>query len=335
MAKSIKYIILADGSSYYDMYRIMFHDLEKNPDTVLVKDKLCSSRIKEFLLHDKTKVMFKGKLDFAFEEKNNLYQEIENSSVMYDEVCVIFTNAALYYNNYLEGNLRNYKKRWNHLKYVLLYLDVVDTGVSKNANYLRAHDMFDAVYTIEQADADHIGAEFVMTPYSYIESMNTKSIHDLYFCGASKHRSEIIAECAAACKREKIDAEMDVVSYEDKNMLTEYPEIVLLHEPGQFSTYSRVLKKTLLAKCILEIVQPGQMALTLRAYEAVCYNRKLLTNNRAVLSFPYYDPKYMQYFENVGKIDWKWVKTDTEVNYHYRGEFSPFELVKRIGDKLY
>ena len=179
MARRIKYIILVDGSSYYDMYRLMFFDLLKDSDTMLVKDNQCRNIIKGFLLHDKIKSLIKGKLDFVFLEKNILYQEVNKSASLYDEICVIFTNASLYYNNYLEGNLLWYKRKWNHLKYVLLYLDVVDAGVSKNANYLRGHGIFDAVYTIDQADADNIGAELVMTPYSYIESMNTKPTHDL------------------------------------------------------------------------------------------------------------------------------------------------------------
>ena len=335
MARRIKYIILVDGSSYYDMYRLMFFDLLKDSDTMLVKDNQCRNIIKGFLLHDKIKSLIKGKLDFVFLEKNILYQEVNKSASLYDEICVIFTNASLYYNNYLEGNLLWYKRKWNHLKYVLLYLDVVDAGVSKNANYLRGHGIFDAVYTIDQADADNIGAELVMTPYSYIESMNTKPTHDLYFCGASKRRSGILAKCAAACMQHKIDATMDVVGYQNKDVLGKYTGIISLYETGQLQRYSTVLKETLRARCILEIVQPGQMALTLRAYEAVCYNHKLLTNNSLILSFPYYDPKYMQYFENVDMIDWDWVKSDTEVDYHYCGEFSPSELLKRVRDKLY
>ena len=70
--------------------------------------------------------------------------------------------------------------------------------------------------------------------------------------------------------------------------------------------------------------------LSLRPYEAVCYNRKLLTNNKSILDFPYYDSRYMQYFETVEEIDWDWVKEDIPVDYGYDCKFSPMRLLEHM-----
>ncbi len=88
------------------------------------------------------------------------------------------------------------------------------------------------------------------------------------------------------------------------------------------------------AKCILEIVQEGQSALTMRPYEAVCYNRKLLTNNRSILDFKYYDSRFIQYYEDPADIDWDWVKDNTLVDYGYQGDFSPEFLWKDFAKYL-
>ena len=85
---------------------------------------------------------------------------------------------------------------------------------------------------------------------------------------------------------------------------------------------------------ILEVVQEGQVAPTLRPYEAVIYNRKLLTNNPNIKKFPYWDSKYMRYFSCVEDIDWKWVKDNTEVDYKYDGRFSPNKLLEDICIRL-
>lgn len=74
--------------------------------------------------------------------------------------------------------------------------------------------------------------------------------------------------------------------------------------------------------------------MTLRAYEAVAYNRKLLSNNKTILSFEYYDPRFMRYFEQVKDIDWDWVKEDANVDYDYKGEFSPVLLIDDIIKRL-
>ena len=73
-----------------------------------------------------------------------------------------------------------------------------------------------------------------------------------------------------------------------------------------------------------------QKALTLRPYEAVVYNRKLLTNNRSILDFKYYNSRYMQLFERAEEIDWDWIAADTEVDYGYQGDYSPRKLLELL-----
>jgi hypothetical protein len=127
---------------------------------------------------------------------------------------------------------------------------------------------------------------------------------------------------------------MDVIQYDDCQMLKKYEPQVHIRTPENAMLYNDVLTKELEAKCILDIVQEGQIALSLRPYEAVCYNRKLLTNNRTILKFPFYNPQYMQFFEKVNDIDWNWVKEDIAVDYHYNGEFSPIRLLEDIKRRI-
>ncbi|WP_027488330.1 hypothetical protein [Allorhizobium undicola] len=54
--------------------------------------------------------------------------------------------------------------------------------------------------------------------------------------------------------------------------------------------YRDYLAASLSARCIIDILQPGQSGLTLRPLEAMLYQRKLLTNNRVVASEPLYHP---------------------------------------------
>lgn len=84
------------------------------------------------------------------------------------------------------------------------------------------------------------------------------------------------------------------------------------------------------ASCILEIVQKGQIASTLRPFEAVVYNRKLLTNNKCILSFSFYDPRFIQCFEDTSKIDWGWVVDGVLAEYEYKNDFSPLKLLENI-----
>lgn len=73
----------------------------------------------------------------------------------------------------------------------------------------------------------------------------------------------------------------------------------------------------------------GQKVQTVRYYEAVYYNKKLLTNNPSVRDLSFYDPRYMRYFETVDDIDFSGVKEKVPINYHYAGEFSLLHILDK------
>lgn len=92
---------------------------------------------------------------------------------------------------------------------------------------------------------------------------------------------------------------------------------------NQFLKYEDVLKFTISSNCLLEIVNENQEGNTLRFKEAVCYNKKLLTNNKNVIKSKYYDPKFIHVFSDVNNIDTKWLQEKVDVDYSYCGDFSP------------
>ena len=95
-------------------------------------------------------------------------------------------------------------------------------------------------------------------------------------------------------------------------------------------SYQEVLRSVSNSKCILEIMQENQAGATLRYFEAVCYNKKLLTNNTNIINFPYYNEKWMRIFKKPSDIDIDWILNDDIVDYHYSGDFSPNFLIDRI-----
>lgn len=328
------FIIVLDGSVYRSMYEYMLADLRQCKNVVFVIDNKNSRGFKNILMRDKVRNLLNGKLDFMAIEKNNLYNAIKVEVGKTDNVVVIFLNAALYFNSYLVGSIRYYKRKWPFLKMVLFYLDVVGTGVCKNADYLRENGMFDLVYTVDERDAERINAIKWRTCYSAdSELAKNKAKEDLYFCGALKDRGVIIEHCAKLAFSNKVNSKMDIICDKNSWNMKDIPG-VNVHNFGKFISYPEVLGRQLNAKCMLEIVQQGQVALTLRPYEAVVYNRKLLTNNRSILNFTFYDERFMRYFEVSDDIDWDWVKEDIAVDYGYKGEFSPVYLVEDIMMRL-
>lgn len=273
-------------------------------------------------------------LNFWIKRTYKLWKILVEKAPLFDRVIVVFFNTAFTSARYPQKVLKAYKKKWPHVKYVLYYTDSLVRGVSNYANYLRKENVFDLVYSFDEADAEKEHLFFWPTPYSEMEEfVNIKPNKDLYFVGVGTDRFEILNDISQKAIVNKCRASIEVLNTSGNIlMLSQSNEVLSI--TNEIRQYREVLKKTLEAQCILEVVRPNQSGLTLRAYEAVAYNRKLLTNNPSIFSFPFYDPRYMHYFEKAEDIDWEWVKKECKVNYGYKDEFSPVHLLEDVKSRL-
>lgn len=189
------------------------------------------------------------------------------------------------------------------------------------------HYHVDQVYSFDKKDCEEFGAEF-FDFYSMLPAKVTqKKLEDgkpkiLYVGGCrSKERLNTLHALYDRLKKQahctfylngvdSVDANRDGIIYNHPLSYAEVVELVQQHD------------------VIVEIMNGNQAGNTLRLKEAVCYNKCLLTNNPFVQESPYYDPDFMQIFKKVDDIDLS--KFEYEVNYHYKGEFSPLKLMNII-----
>lgn len=308
----------------------MFADLIHSPVAYVLREN-SKDRVAALLAKRKVQKIFSKVVNVWLTDRYSLGQLLKEKSAAYDRIYVIFLNTAFCTVAYPAEVLRAYQKKWPQVRYILLYVDSVCRGVSVYANYLREKQVFDLVYSFDEQDAQSYGMIFWKTPYSFdAEFTGIKPERDIYFVGVGTDRFETLCRTAAQGQNAGMDIRMDIVCQDPETFRDQITDNISLYSFKEVLPYREVLKKTLQANCILEVIRPGQVGLTLRAYEAVVYNRKLLTNNKTILSFSYYDPRFMQYFEKVEDIDWDWVKEETEVDYHYNGEFSPLRLLEDI-----
>ena len=84
------------------------------------------------------------------------------------------------------------------------------------------------------------------------------------------------------------------------------------------------------ANCIIELLQENQKAQSLRYFEAVVFNKKLLTSNENIKKLSFYDKRYMKVFKNLEDIDFDWVNKKEEIDYNYKNEFSPIYIIEEL-----
>ena len=237
---------------------------------------------------------------------------------------IIFFNGGIFPLN--EKDLQKLKKKFN----VHLVLFMADPWLSKNAEIARkcvSSVNFDYIFTFDENDSQKNGFIYEYVPYSKHE-MIAEQIYDLYFIGSNSGRLPIICAIDTCSKmKDKSIKFLFQVSGTEKKSQVPSDSIEYINKNIE---YNKVLQYVASSNCILEIIKNGQSGATLRYYEAVCYNKKLLTNNKNVVNLPFYNPDYIRVFENPEDIDWAWVKERIPVDYHYDGRFSPTHLIDKI-----
>ena len=199
-------------------------------------------------------------------------------------------------------------------------------------------DLVDYAYTIEEEDlnkSDKLTKCF--TPYAKIDGYeNMVEKNDIYFGGTIKTRGEIIKSCVEKLIDNKIKIKIEL--FASKEEIGKYQFFgdysgVTIEDYSAIKDYSQMVVESLESDVLLDITDGGQTALTLRPYEAIVYNKRLLTNNQSILDFEFYDPRYMRYFTEITDEDIQWIKKKEKVEYNYKQQFSVLNIINNITEE--
>lgn len=215
---------------------------------------------------------------------------------------------------------------------VILYALVTDSmhASSPHMDFVRDKlfsGVWDSVLTYDKYDAAEYGFDWF--GYTYYSSYNfvkpDNAVSDIYYVGYDKGgRNQIVTDVYKLVLSRGGVARFDVVSPN-----TQKNECGLKYLKSKIS-YPQVVSRVKSSNCILEVLQTNQKAQSLRYFEAIAYNKKLLTNNPGIVELPYYDERYMRVFKNIEDIDVDWVKAREKIDYKYKGEFSPLGIIEYI-----
>lgn len=244
--------------------------------------------------------------------------------------CVIFNNASLkmFYNI---DNLKNIRQKFPNVKFVLYFLDSVFQPTARRAFEISKSGIFDLLYTYSKQDAERYNMIYYPTPYSKLIKSKIPSKSGVYFCGGDKGRVDELKRIAKKLKETGVPYKFIVLG--DENKSNEYFRV---SNTMKAMPYSKALNDALNYDCILDLVQESAEGVfpgfSLRVYEALVYDRVLVTNNPRISEFKYYNPDTMHYMETMEDFDETWLNKDVENN--YKNQFSPIYLAKDIEHKL-
>lgn len=213
----------------------------------------------------------------------------------------------------------------------ILYCDDTIECFAKEISDLRPEklgDEFDYVLCYNIGDVKKYGYTLVNACISKHENLNDEQFEpsDLSFIGQAKDRDVLLQSIS-----EYLDGkcEMDFLLIGSSSNGNENIKVT-----DRYLTYKEYLSRECAANCILELVKGDTEGATLRCWEAVYYNKKLLTNWKGIFEFPFYNPNHIQYFEKPEEIDIKFLTEKIPVEYNYQGQNSPELFLKNIADLI-
>lgn len=320
--------IIADASG--DMAKILYNDLNKNPEKYVVLDKLhlFNNRLYNYLC--RLSISLTLNKHFKMPLKKYFYRTILKRFVGIDDLC--FYLGIAWFDQDLVDLI---KKTYPKAKLVLNFHDTVESKLKwfSDMNVDKIKRDFNLVYTYSMQDVKKYGFEYTPDMYSKLGNNSIPKFDtcDLVFVGRAKGREETLAQIhrnlvsrGVRCwfylmdvPKGKRQYQVDGFYYGDKPI-----------------PFLEVIGRHVSARCILEVTQEGCVDATLRFWDAVLYNKKIITNCSAVKEYDYYNPNYVFVFDKIDEIDERFIFSSNQVDYHYKGDISPIRVFDNIDKRL-
>lgn len=162
-----------------------------------------------------------------------------------------------------------------------------------NRNHLRFSNA-NAVFSTDPEDCKKYGLKYnhifyprdYYTPYAPVTGPDR-----LFFLGADKGRAPYIFSLKQILEESGISCDIRILPPAGKHAAPDYPERFREIFSGQRLSYREYLSRLKDCNVLLDINQEGQSALTMRVMESIYLSKKLITNNRHIIEYDFYDPR--------------------------------------------
>lgn len=234
------------------------------------------------------------------------------------------------------------RKNRNNFKCILLNMDSFHASSLTNIGLrpILNDKIWEKVYTFDKNDALEFGFKDINLAYfstSRLPNPNLCSIKsDVFFAGGLKGgRENLIMSLFNALQNHGVKTDFVLNCVTEQQWKDRKHEDKITYLKSCWLPYSEILQRTMNTNCVIEILQQKQASQSVRYFEALYYNKKLLTNNRHIFELPYYDKRYMHYFEKPEDIDFDWLMKKEDVNYGYKNDFSAIHFAEMLKSDFY
>lgn len=312
-----KLIILGNGTDWCEKALSGF---DKYDNVYIYRQKLPISG--EFLnkvarIHFSTTINRYIKLPFKSIWYNKIEKLIDLKKLSKEELCIL-----VYDRNKLgaeESFIKYIKRKYPNVKLAYIFTNIVKHTAATESDYIdKLNDWYDAVFAFDPEDALKYGFSYSPLIYDadlFYSKGKTESASNLvFYVGQAKDRLDGLLGVYRRMKELNIDSDFHITNVEAGQQ--EFVDAIVYN---QFMTYEDCVRHIQKATCLVDIIQGDSTGLTIKNCEAICYNKKLITTNRHIKEYPFYDPRYIRVIEKPEDIDLAFFNNNIDVEYSKEG----------------
>lgn len=334
--QSHKLIVLG---SDWDVYTYAFSDFIANEDIYYIPTFRPSGllgTIQRLHLNPRINrlIPLPGKGLWGWHIVNNIKKHADGSPL-----CILVLENWLRMESAL-GILPKLRKTFPTAKIVCFAQDLItridDMYTLQHTDTEYAKEYSDLFITFDTNDASKYNLKYFPTVFSAPSNIwdNSGNNCGMYFLGRDKGRGKLLAELKERAVMNNLSCNFIILDDDGTaSIRTEG-----LHYTSIPLTYRENLQNVAHCDCIVEMLQKNAASPTFRLWEAISFNKKLLTNNISIKSSPFYDERYISTFSSLEDIDWEFIKNISKPPFPDKNPFGeqikPASLIRFMESSL-
>ena len=319
------YVILG---SEWDLYKISYSDLLNIPDVDYIGglQQIFGEKLGKILnsIAIRTNI-----IPLGFFLKRYFTKHLKNVE---KPICfVFFANWVLYDISY--DIVRDIKKKYPNSKVIWFFQDLIKSRKRVCDKIGSVKEKYDLLISFDYSDCKKYGMIYHPLLFSDISNKyNCQLENDIYFLGKAKDRLPEILKAYNILKIHNLKLDFNLVGV-PKDQQKYQDEINYIDS----MSYEDNLKHVAHSRCLLEVMQKSGTGFTSRVNEAICFGKKIITNNTMIKEAPFYNPKYISIFDERFAFDESFllrISKEEVVDYHYKEELSPVNFLNFLDKSL-
>lgn len=240
------------------------------------------------------------------------------------DYIILFTDVSLC--NYRREFLEKLKKKGN-IKFVLV---LINSFYRMRKIIEPMLGCFNLVYTYDRKEAKLFNFKYYPTVYSMVSRNKETVVPGIcFFVGVAKDRLDKLIEVYDQLEKRGLAPEFYISGVPRSKQISRSGIIY-----NKWLPYKVALKKALRSSCIVEIMDKNNAGVTLRTLEAICYNKRLITNNKKIVDSPFYRRDYVYLIDECADNRTDFWNFQESVEYGYDGRYSPLVFLDRLNKDI-